>query len=62
MMRFVSIALMVLLCPGSHLDALLARQVVDLNRLLLPETVDAADALLQHHRVPGQLEVDDRGG
>src|SRR5439155_25781145 len=27
--------------------------------MLLPQPVDAADALLEAHRVPGQVEVDD---
>ena len=33
--------------------------VVDIDHgRLLPETVDTADALLHHHRVPGQVVVD----
>ena len=41
-----------------RLDALLADQVVDVDRLLLAEPVDPADPLLEHGRVPGELEVD----
>ena len=36
------------------------RQQVDgVNRPLLADAIDAADALLQAHRVPGQFEIDD---
>ncbi len=39
-------------------DALLADQVVDVDRQLLAQAVDPADPLLEHGRVPGELEVD----
>ena len=39
-------------------DALLADQIVDVDRQLLADAVDAADSLFQHGRVPGKLEVD----
>ena len=39
-------------------DALLADEVVDVDRQLLAEAVDAADPLFEHGRVPGELEVD----
>ena len=41
-----------------RLDALLADQVVDVDRQLLAEAVDAADPLFEDGRVPGKLEVD----
>ena len=39
-------------------DSLLADEVVDVDRQLLAQAVDAADPLLEHGRVPGELEVD----
>ena len=39
-------------------DALLANQVVHVDRQLLADAVDAADPLFQHGRVPGELEID----
>jgi hypothetical protein len=46
----------------ASLDAALGDEVVDLDWTLLPEAVDASDALLQDGRVPGELEVDDAVG
>jgi len=34
-------------------------EIVDAHRMLLAEAMEAADALLDFHRVPGQIEVDE---
>ena len=34
-------------------------EVHDLDRMLLPDAMDPADALLDAHRIPGEVEVDD---
>ena len=46
----------------SLLDGVLRDEVEHLHGHLLPDAVDAADALLQYGRVPGQVEVDDDAG
>ena len=40
-------------------DRSLRDEVDDLDRLLLPQPMHPADALLQHGRIPGQVHVDD---
>jgi hypothetical protein len=37
-------------------------QIVDINRPLLSQAMDAPDALLEHGGIPGQLQVDARVG
>src|SRR5712671_5321970 len=42
-----------MLLQGSDLD-----QIVDAHRVLLAEPVKTSDALLDLHRIPGQIEID----
>src|SRR5262249_58966765 len=46
----------------SRFDTRLAHEIVDVDRVGLTQTVDAADTLLEHGRIPGQLDVDARAG
>ena len=46
----------------ARLDCLFRDQNVDLHRLFLAHTVCSADALFEHRRVPGRIDVDDRVG
>ena len=43
----------------SRLVAVARNQMEDVHRPALPDSVDPADALLEPHRIPRQLEIDD---
>src|SRR6185503_15573910 len=51
-------------CPEAgedlHLAGVCGNQVERVHRARLTDAVDAADALLEPHRIPRQLEVDDQ--
>ena len=44
----------------SSLGAVARNQVIHVDRALLADPIDPADALLEAHRIPRQLEVDDQ--